>query len=260
MIEDDGLASLIETYYDAAPRTGADTETVGPFTLFVGRGAWAYYARPRLGLVEDVGRDDVLALLARQRELDVPTEIEWQPAVTPSLAEAARAAGMVVHEFRLMVHVLDAADPPAEPDPASGVRLVDVADDLVELLSAQQRGFGVREPVDPQAVQTLRARMEAGLTRVAAGHAASADRPVCVGMHNPVGRVSEVVGVSTVPSARRQGWAARVSQALVADAYAQGVRTVFLSAAGDDVARVYRRVGFVDLGTVCAAEPLAEQT
>jgi predicted GNAT family acetyltransferase len=73
-------------------------------------------------------------------------------------------------------------------------------------------------------------------------------------MHNPVGEVSEVVGVSTVPSARRQGWAARVSEALVADAYALGVRTVFLSAAGDDVARIYRRVGFVDIGTVCAAE------
>ena len=33
-----------------------------------------------------------------------------------------------------------------------------------------------------------------------------------------------------------------------------GIRTVFLSAEGDDVARIYRRVGFTDVGTVCAAE------
>lgn len=258
MIADDGLTTRIEAYYDAAPRTGADAETQGPFTLFIGRGAWAYYARPRLGLVGDVSRDDVLALLARQRELDVPTEIEWQPSVTPSLTDAARAAGMVVHEFRLMVHA-DDANPSAEPDPASAARLVRATDDLAELLSAQQQGFGASETVDEAAVRTLRARMEAGVTRVAAGYPAGAGRPVCVGMHNPVGEVSELVGVSTVPSARRQGWAARVSKALVADALALGVRTVLLSAAGDDVARVYRRAGFVDIGIVCAAELPAPQ-
>jgi predicted GNAT family acetyltransferase len=253
VIEGDGLASRIETYYDAAPRTAADAETVGPFTLFVGRGAWAYYARPRLGLVETVRRSDVLTLLARQRELDVPTEIEWQPAVTPSLAAAATAAGMVVHEFRLMGHEDDAGRP-RMPGLASRVRLVDATDDLVELLSAQQLGFGASETVDTGAVETLRTRIEAGLTRVAAGYVDADGRPVCVGMHNPVGDVSEVVGVSTVPAARRQGWAARVSEALVADAYALGIRTVFLSAEGDDVARIYRRVGFTDVGTVCAAE------
>ena len=249
----DGLTSRIEAYYDAAPRTAADPEAVGPFTLFVGRGSWGYYARPRLGLVETVGRDDVLALLARQRELDVPTEIEWQPAVTPSLAAAATAAGMVVHEFRLMVHG-DEAHQPRVPGSESRVRLVDATDDLVELLSTQQLGFGASESVDPGSVDTLRTRIEAGTTRVAAAYANAAGRPVCVGMHNPVGEVSEVVGVSTVPAARRQGWAARVSEALVADAYALGVRTVFLSAADDAVARVYRRVGFADIGTVCAAE------
>ena len=32
-----------------APRSAARVEEVGPFTLFVGTGAWPYYARPRLG-------------------------------------------------------------------------------------------------------------------------------------------------------------------------------------------------------------------
>jgi predicted GNAT family acetyltransferase len=78
---------------------------------------------------------------------------------------------------------------------------------------------------------------------------------VCVGAHQPVGEVSEVVGVATLPAFRRQGWAGAVTHALVADARERGVRTVFLSAADDAVARVYQRVGFGDIGEVCAAEP-----
>lgn len=260
MIGVDGLVGRLEAYFDAVPRTAADAEMIGPFTLFVGRAAWAYYARPRLGLVDGVRRDDVTALLARQHELDVPTEIEWQPAVTPSLADAAAAAGMVVHEFRLLVHAPDSVHPSVGWRPEPGIRLVGATDDLAPLLAAQQQGFGAPATVDPAAVDTLRARMEAGLTRVVAGYAGVPDRPVCVGMHNPVGEVSEVVGVSTVPSARRQGWAGKVSEALAADAYALGVRTVFLSAATDEVARVYRRVGFMDVGTVCAAELPAQRT
>ena len=47
---------------------------------------------------------------------------------------------------------------------------------------------------------------------------------------------------------------AAVTAALVADARAKGVRTVFLSAQDDTVARVYERVGFAQVGTACIAE------
>ena len=40
---------------------------------------------------------------------------------------------------------------------------------------------------------------------------------------------------------------------LVSVAQSAGVRTVFLSAGSEDVARVYRGVGFTDVGTACAA-------
>jgi predicted GNAT family acetyltransferase len=41
----------------------------------------------------------------------------------------------------------------------------------------------------------------------------------------------------------------------VDDARERGVRTIFLSAQDDAVARVYERVGFVRVGTACIAEP-----
>lgn len=241
------LIERIEHYYDAAPRTAADAEQVGPFTLFVGRGTWSYYARPSPGATRSVTAEQVAALRARQRELDVPEQIEWQHEVTPSLAPACAAAGMTVHRFRLMVHR------GAPGTPWDDVRVAGPDDDLEALLSVQQQGFGGPPEVEPQDVAHVRARVEAGLTVVAAG--SREGRPVCVGMHQPVDGVSEVVGVATLVQHRRQGWAAAVTDVLVADALARGVRTVFLSAAEDAVARVYQRVGFHDVGVACAAEP-----
>jgi GNAT superfamily N-acetyltransferase len=242
----DGLVARIEAYYDAAPRSAADAEDIGAFTLFVGRGPWAYYARPRLGLSVDVTARDVHELLDRQRELDVPTEIEWQPAAAPSLAQACTKAGMTVHTFPVMVHAGPA------PDAAQDVRLLRPGDDVADVLATQQHGFGAPAEVDDAAAAHLRALVASGHTRVAVAPR-EAD-PICVGMHNPLAQVSEVVGVATVPPHRRQGWAGQVIRSLVADAYALGVETVFLSAATDDVAHVYERVGFTTVGTVCAAE------
>ncbi|MBI5106359.1 MAG: GNAT family N-acetyltransferase, partial [Solirubrobacterales bacterium] len=66
---------------------------------------------------------------------------------------------------------------------------------------------------------------------------------------------TEIVGVATLPAYRRQGLAAAVTAALVDDALAHGARTVLLSAADDDVARLYASLGFRRVATHCIAEP-----
>lgn len=251
MSEHTGLVERLETYYDAAPRSEAQAESVGAFTLFVGQGTWGYYARPALGQRDDVGVDDVRQVRARQRELDVPQEIEWQPGVTPSLTDACTAAGMTVHRFRLLVNSGSSTSPAdVRPD---DVRLASATDDLTAWLSVQQQGFGGLAEVDTATVAHVAGRVATGASRMAAAFVGA--RPVCVGIHQPVGDVSEVVGVATLDEFRRQGWAGAVTHALVADARSLGVETVFLSAADDAVARVYERVGFRDVGEVCAAEP-----
>ncbi|MFI2720958.1 GNAT family N-acetyltransferase [Streptomyces collinus] len=75
------------------------------------------------------------------------------------------------------------------------------------------------------------------------------------GQHQPLAGVSEIVGVGTLPAARRRGLARAVTAALVADARSRGAATVFLSAGDDDVARVYARLGFRRVGTALIAEP-----
>ena len=76
------------------------------------------------------------------------------------------------------------------------------------------------------------------------------------GSHQPVGEVTAIVGVATLPSARRRGLAALVTARLVQDARERGAELVFIEAEDADVARIYGRLGFERVGTACIAEPL----
>ena len=94
---DDALARL-DAYLDAAPRKGADAIHIGPFTMFVHRGPWGYYARP--GSHRDVHHRftsaEVADVLAAQREREENESLEWIHDVDPTLADAATGAGMHV--------------------------------------------------------------------------------------------------------------------------------------------------------------------
>jgi N-acetylglutamate synthase-like GNAT family acetyltransferase len=258
------LLAEIETYYDAVPRSSADTEDLGPFTLFVSRGGWPYYARPRPGYSgPPPTAQDVHDVRARQRELSLPETFEWVDDLQPGLAETVERAGLPVQRHPLL-SLTDAVD--AAPVAGARVRTVDADDpDLARISATVSLGFATpgtaTAPVgaaDRDAVATaaegvdrLRERLRSGLTVLAV--AEDATGPVAAGSHQPVGGVSEVVGVATLPSARRRGLGALVTAALVADARAAGVHTVFLSAGSDDVARVYARVGFSRVATACIA-------
>jgi predicted GNAT family acetyltransferase len=77
---------------------------------------------------------------------------------------------------------------------------------------------------------------------------------VAVASLQPVGELAEVVGVATLPSARRQGLGAALTAELARHAAGLGVRTVLLSAQDDAVAAIYARVGFRRVGTAHAAD------
>lgn len=248
------LPEDVESYYDAAPRPNATTEEIGPFTLFVATDpdAWPYYARPRLGLDRDVDVDDVCAVLDRQSELGVPRSIEWVHETTPSLLPAAREAGLTVHECPLLVL---AGDPPTADARFSGRVEVLQADsaDLGVVLGAVSAAFHGSDGVEPKAVGRLPVLMERGLTVMVAAYDERGE-VVGGGSHNPRGHTTELTGIATAPRARGRGFGQAVTAALVADARARGIDTIFLSARDDAVARIYERVGFVRVGTACIAE------
>jgi ribosomal protein S18 acetylase RimI-like enzyme len=256
---------VIETYYDAVPRSLARAERIGPFTLFVNAGpGWPYYARPSLG-ASSFTVEDVQHVRARQRELHVPESFEWVAETTPALAAATAAAGLHVSRHPIML-LHSASDAITSPDVE--VRLATPCDDLPLFSAIATVAFGHRGTAaglaglddaraavnrDPAEVAVRSERLRLGLSVTVVAYIR--DEPVGVGSHNPLDGTTELVGVGVLPAFRRRGVAAALTHRLVNDALERGTRTVFLSAGDADVARIYERVGFVTIGTACIAEP-----
>jgi GNAT superfamily N-acetyltransferase len=222
----------------------------------VGTGPWPYYARPRLGLDHTFTRADVEAVRARQRELGVPESFEWVHETTPSLL--AVIDGEVLEAPLMVLDALRASETPAR------VRILDADDEaLAAARAVQDVGFahggtapgpeGIRErdAALKRDLDFLRDRIRRRLTVTAV--AENEAGPIAAGAHQPVGAVSEIVGVATLPAVRRQGLGGAVTGALVEDALANGAQTVFLSAGSAEIARVYARLGFRRIGTACIA-------
>ncbi|MGW8884510.1 GNAT family N-acetyltransferase [Streptomyces sp. NPDC055749] len=267
------LLDRLERYYDAVPRHGARVEDFGPLSLFVREGeGWPFYARPAQGWSGEVSAAAVARVRARQRELGIPESFEWIAETMPALRAVIEDSGLVVHEHPLMV--LDPGAPvPVADELPGGLSVRTMRPDDPALASAlavphlafAEPGTGlgsagvtelaeaVRARAGDGSVERVVARIDAGLTSVAA--AVEGGTALCAGQHQPVGSVSEIVGVGTLPTARRRGLGIAVTAALVADARSRGVETVFLSAGDDDVARIYARLGFRRVATALIAEP-----
>jgi ribosomal protein S18 acetylase RimI-like enzyme len=267
------LFDRIERYYDAVPRRFARVEESGPLTLFLGEpGGWIYCARPRLGLADDgdaVDAVDVATALARLRELGLPETVEWVQETTPSLLGAVRDEGsLTVEELPLLVLPDDATrDSPTQLPDDVRVRVLGPDDDdtVAASRAVSEVGFaapgtdtGGAGPAERDARLRSPQRRVMDLLAEGAVRIAVAEHPrdgvLAVGRTLPVDGVTEVMGVATLPGARRRGLGAAVTDALVSDAREQGVDLVFLTASSAAVARVYERVGFRRGGTGYAAE------
>lgn len=261
------LLARLEAYYDTAPRATARTEQLGALVLFVAERGWPFYARPRLGRRTDPTIKEIRAVLDRQRELKVPRALEWVRESAPTLAEAARAAGMTVHECPMLV-----LESLTEPRHVKGaVRLMDADDSELEAVQAAigvafgAPGTAVGEPGVPErdkAASSPGAALGLGFAidalrtgrSVRVGAFVQAAGAVGGGSHNPRGDVSEMVGVGVLPAFRRRGLAAATAHLLARHALEHGVTTIFCGAESSAVARVYERVGFRRIGTTCTAE------
>jgi GNAT superfamily N-acetyltransferase len=273
------LLLRIDACYDAIPRVaGARVEPLGPFVLFVREPpGWPYYARPRPG-VTSAEVSDVEAVRARQRALGVPQAFEWVHEVAPDVLPAVAATDLQVLQAPLMVldpSRLPAADgdvvllDPDAPDFADaqavsgavariGFAAVVAAPASTPSVPLDRAGPAERDAAvatpDPDAVALAAAGIRAGRTAEAVLRTPAEGILARGGLQRANG-AAEIVGVATLPSARRRGYGAAVSAALARHALDRGDDLVFLSAASEDVARVYARIGFHRVGTACIAGP-----
>jgi ribosomal protein S18 acetylase RimI-like enzyme len=270
-VRDYEVIERIDVFCDAVPRRRARADEYGPLVLFVPTGpGWPYYARPRRGPRPPVTAAAIRAIRARQRELIIPESFEWIEQIAPEMAAAAADAGLEVQSHPLMV----LAEPRQAPSVPAGVSVRVVAPENSELdrvwavptvafshpgTEAGEAGTAERDKIaanyDGGTIAILRERLRSGQSVLAA--AFGPDGPVAAGSCQAVDGVAEITGVGVLPADRRQGLGAAVTALLARDALERGVRTVFLSASDDAVARVYARIGFRRIGTAMIAEPAA---
>ncbi len=266
----DPILATLERYYDQVPRARARTEQVGPFTLFVADAGWPFYGRPRHGTTGDITADDVHRLHDRQRALGVPLAIEFVAESTPGLAEMLEALAIPVEHCPLLVldggprggpgtaRILSADVPADVEDVATSRAAISVAFSHLGTQSglaglAERDGALTSRYADLH--ESLLASMRAGrLVQAAVYDDDATVGPVGGGSYSPVGGVAEIAGVGVLPAYRRRGLAAQLTYALARHALDHGVTTVFCSAQSDDVARVYRGIGFRRVGTACVSE------
>lgn len=265
------LQTRIERYYTTVPSLFADVEEFGPLRLFVrGEPGAPYYggpghAQPAVGRAAAIGAADIARVRARQRELGVPEAFEWLAESAPALRAALEESGLPVLERPLMA--LDPShrvDPRPVPDGVT-VRAVSADDPVLPAALALPRlafaaeGSAVgdagparlaevaAELAADGTVDTVRPVLRAG-HKVLVAAVAPDGTPLAVGHYHPMDGTTEIGGIGTLPTARRQGLAAALTAALVAHARDHGVTTVFLAYAQETVARLYARLGFRPAG------------
>jgi GNAT superfamily N-acetyltransferase len=253
--------ALADMYLDTVPRFASRPEAVGPFTVFVSSAPWPYYARPTPAGHGELSADDVAAVVARQRELGQPVAFEWVRETAPAAEAAIRAAGLRVRFMPLLA--LDGA--PAAVGATGVLGRVLEADDpsLAPTMAAVEAGFRTpgtavgREDVDERdhLLDEVAARTEFARHAIRGGRlivvAAEGGRGIVGGgSAAPRGDVAELTGIATLPAWRRRGIGGLIAAELALAARSKGVQLAILSAADDDVARVYERVGFKRIGSV----------
>ncbi|MGI5402464.1 GNAT family N-acetyltransferase [Streptomyces sp. CA-135486] len=271
-VSDLSLRTLIEQYYATAPLMFADAEDFGPLRLFVRKAAGApYYGGPNHAQPTSAGSAmvtaaDIARVRARQRELGVPEAFEWLAEAAPSMRALIEAAGLPVMERPLMT--LDPHHPlPTQPLPEGvTIRALEPDDPVlpaalaVPYLAFAEEGTAVgsvgraeltvvaeRLTADGT-VATTRPTIRAGHKTVVAALAPDGT-PLAVGHYHPANGTTEIGGIATLPTSRRQGLAAAVAAALAAHARDHGVHTIFLAYAEEAAARIYTRLGFRPAGT-----------
>jgi ribosomal protein S18 acetylase RimI-like enzyme len=240
----------IQAYLRVAAGHGRETVQIGPFlATFAPQSANPYlnYAMPDDDAVPSPA--DIATLIAACRQRDRVPRLEFLPTLAPAVEPALVAAGFVV-EGRLPLMVCPLGLLNDVPPPDGIVLAAPTTDaDILGMVAAQNEAYGEGPPTS-EVIASLRANLAAGELALLARDVATGlvvGGGVCT---IPTAQTTELAGVGVRTPFRRRGIAAALTAQLARDAFAAGLTTVFLMAAGDAEARIYARVGFVTTGVI----------
>jgi GNAT superfamily N-acetyltransferase len=250
------LINRLQAYLRQSAAGQYRSVAVAPFTIFLhAETAFRFFNyaipdRPVGGNLESV-LDEVRAVfLQHQRR----PRFEFIEAFAPELGPALQMAGFV-EEYRGQFMICTPATfraPTAVPGRV--VRPIDAFVSMgviTDYIKTQRQGFDPTNLSEVSDDDVNGFRRNLGDGRAFLGYCQG--EPVAVAQYStPIDRITEVIGVTTLPAFRRQGYGAMMTAAAVRDAFAQGVEMVCLSAADEPTGRVYESVGFEPCATVLA--------
>jgi ribosomal protein S18 acetylase RimI-like enzyme len=238
------LAPLVESY-------GPE---VGPFVVLLdatSSNPFRNYAVPRPGAAPTSAEVRELGELFASRELRGRLEY-----VEPNeLVTAALLAGGFTIERRLPLMALGV---PTEPDPPSDIEICAAVDDdeLLGAATVMCLAYDDTEAPEHGAARLRGTLNSGGYVGIAVDSATG--RVVGAGVHSAATttlgtpttpRLCELAAVATLPDYRRRGIAESVSADIALHAVSIGAG-VFLQAEGEAEARIYRRAGFEEIGSL----------
>lgn len=179
----------------------------------------------------------------RQPRLELLEEL-W-----PDLPGALEAAGLVC-EARAPVLAVERAewDRPSIGDTVVVLAADSPTEGLVDYARQVAAAFGMTEIIDPEHEARQLSR-EIGEGRTLVAVRIKGGKPIAGASLIGLGREAELAGVWTFPNLRRQGHALAVCRALMARFFADGGELLWLSATDHASERLYRRLGFMRVGT-----------
>jgi GNAT superfamily N-acetyltransferase len=194
-------------------------------------------------------RTSVEALLELGRSHGIVPRLEFMAELHPTLPSALERSGFRrLSADPVMTTTVGRLAPPPGLGASTRYRRLDPRDGarLRDFVEVQADAFGMPRATGYAFLERMHRTLAGGdalaaLLQVGGALAAGA----CL---QRAGDWAELVGVFTVPAMRRRGLARALCATLLADATAAGIAQVWLSAAGD-AERLYRRLGFMPVGT-----------
>jgi ribosomal protein S18 acetylase RimI-like enzyme len=246
------IARRVQGYMHVKARAGREALIVGGFTLYLPVVA----ETGGVGLALPNQPDTTLNPSALERIERIATKrgqtacFHWLDSFTPKLMPALGAVGYSVRESTpLLVCQPGQLNPPAtEPLAMVTVSADSPLEDVAENWNINALGFDPSATLaQPGDVSNFRRSLEKSRAFTARLNGVGVTAGMYTDIHD---RVTELVGIATLPGYRRRGFGGALTAFATQSAFANGASLAFLTAANEEASRVYQRVGFQPLGSL----------
>lgn len=223
-----------------------------PFTYFFNpddASPWSNYAIPDLPVAGELTAALTAMVDAFHTRARLP-RFEFVEEFAPDLASALAAYGFHEEMRALLMVCTPATYQPTHP--ILDVTVMELTAEaplllLQEFLTVQRRGFSNEEATAVTAAEAQQFRDRFHTTRIFA--AGVDNKLVSAACLQPADSgVTEIAGITTLHTFRRQGIATLLTAYAVQAAFAGGLEAVFLTAGSAEAGRVYERAGFQTIG------------